>query len=169
MAFVMSLFVFALPDDANSQAGWDQGNVLAGANTSLDNTSVLNLRFSPVVGYAITENDLVTASVAFENDDQTDMTTQFYSVGYQRMLPTLLDGIYATVSYGYSSNDLEDNIVTPVDESRDVGSILSGGVGYFYRISPYWYVAPSFGVEWTEVSTAMTTNVTFGLVLNRQE
>lgn len=129
--------------------GWCSGDILAGANTNLNSTTILNTQLSPEIGYAITDNDLVTASFWINSTD--DATSQMYQANYSRAV--WFPGFYVGVGFAHTITD-------------DTGqSAYSANAGYFRKLGKYWYVSPRIGFVSSEEVTNVLTQLTFGFVL----
>ena len=146
---LMFAFTQSVTIEDNDRVGWSQGDVLAGANTTLGGTSIFNAEFSPEVGFALTDIDLVTLSVAYTNVD--DVTAQRYQLGYQRSI--LCDGLYVGVGYGISKAN---------DETQ---SVFSSNIGYFKTVWDHLYISPRIGLSTSDGDVGINTQLTFGFVL----
>jgi hypothetical protein len=151
-SLLMCTFVASQESDMSTNdpsLGWESGDILAGANTSL-NTTLLQIEFTPTVGYAISDNDLVTAS--FLVSDVDGESFESFSVGYQRAV--WVDGFY--IGAGFGRSQLPDS---------DAVNVLSASSGYFKKLGDYWYVSPVVAFETSDGNTNISTQLTFGFVL----
>jgi hypothetical protein len=147
---LISTFITAQTEaPVDDDRGWYQGDILAGANTTLDNTSLLNVQFSPVVGYAVTDYDMVTTSIIYADSDGS--ASYSVQVGYQRAV--WLDGLYVGAGLGLVNFTGESN------------TIINANVGYFAKLGNYWYVSPRLGFETSDGDSNLMTQLTFGFVL----
>ena len=150
LLMMFSLFAMnASSQDTESATPWQQGDVFVGINSNLDGENLLTMSLEPTVGLALSDLDIISASVAFS--DVNDNTEESYSIGYQRLLT---GNLYAGASFAYSNS-------TSSESRTDYGVSL----GYFGNLNDTWYVSPSIELALGDDATSVNTNITFGLRL----
>jgi len=136
-------------NDCSKYCTWEKGDIHIGVNSSLTNQSLQYLSISPVIGYAITDKDLVYGSIMYADSPEV----QFYSLGYARSLCSVA---YAGISGGLSGH---------------TGNWLkhaSLDLGLYKELNDWLFISPKISLEryWEAVDrTSVTTNITFGIKL----